>query len=87
MNQAIDQFCSEIGGAAGAQLRAAIAATETEAVSNVDARRFLAAISWILEQPRTPVEKLEAIEKLLAMPRGAHVLIPSAQKFFGWRDA
>jgi hypothetical protein len=84
MHPALDHFCAEIGGDIGAQLRAAIAATETEAVNNVNAQRFLNAIRWIAGQDRSVAEKVEALAKLIATGRGCHVMIPSARKFFGW---
>jgi hypothetical protein len=83
MHRALDQMCTEIGGDVGAQLRVAIQATETEAVNSVDAHRFLAAFRWIAGQDRSVAEKVEALAKLLALPK-CHVVIPSAKAFFGW---
>jgi hypothetical protein len=59
MNQAIERFCTECIELAGDDndgLRAAIDAVSNEAISNPNARAFLAAVEWICTQPRTPAE-------------------------------
>jgi hypothetical protein len=45
-------------------------------------RRLLAALEWILEQPRTVLEKLGAIEKLLDLPPGPRIVRMS--QLTGW---
>lgn len=56
---------------------------ELESVHNRDALQVWKAVNWILSQPRTVREKLDALCKLTALPR-AHVLIPSMKRFLGW---
>jgi hypothetical protein len=87
MSTALDALCDNLG-ADGERLREFIHALETNAASNANDRAFLAAIRWVLEQPRTPAEKSKALAELFSLPRG-QVFIPSAAQFFGWnnRDA
>jgi hypothetical protein len=88
MNQALDELCDDLDELYGSDfdLRAANLALENEARSNLNARALLAAIRWIVEQPRTPAEKSKALAELFSLPRG-QVFIPSAAQFFGWSDA
>lgn len=56
---------------------------EAESICNWHALRFLKAVTWIVSQPRTLDEKLEALGKLLSLPK-CHVLIPSMRRLTGW---
>jgi hypothetical protein len=83
MNHALVEFCDNDGD----RLREFIRALEAAAASNGNDRALLAAIRWVVEQPRTPAEKAKALAELFSLPRG-QVFIPSAAQFFGWnRDA
>jgi hypothetical protein len=60
----------------------AVCAIEHEAVTNRDARTFFKAVRWIVGQDRTNAEKIEALGKLLALPRGPVVI--GMRKLTGW---
>jgi hypothetical protein len=85
VNTALDEFCDDLG-VDGDRLREFLHALEINAASNANDRALLAAIRWVLEQPRTPAEKSKALAELFSLPRG-QVFIPSAAQFFGWSDA
>jgi hypothetical protein len=55
---------------------------EAEGVTNRHARRFMLAVRWILSQPRTLLEKVEALGKLSDLPRGP--VIVNMQQLTGW---
>jgi hypothetical protein len=83
---ALDEFCAELLDEDGDRLREFVHALQINAASNANDRAFLAAIRWVLKQPRTPAEKAKALAELFSLPRG-QVFIPSAAQFFGWSDA
>jgi hypothetical protein len=56
---------------------------EAEGVTNRHARRFMTAVRWIVSQPRTLVQKLEAFGKLSVLPRGP--VIVNMNKLTGWK--
>ena len=56
---------------------------EHEAVTNKHARAFFKAVAWIVgRQDRTIAEKIEALGKLLALPRGP--IVVGMRKLTGW---
>jgi hypothetical protein len=58
-------------------------AIERESVTNRDARVFLKAVLWIIKhEDRTLAERIEALGKLLALPRGPVVI--GMKKLTGW---
>ena len=89
MNAVLEQFVKELGaqpdlveGAGAEAFAQAFEALELEGVKNWHARRFMQAVTWILQQPRTVAEKLEAIEMLVALPRGPRIV--SMPQLTGW---
>jgi hypothetical protein len=54
---------------------------ETEAVTNRHAWGLLRAISWVTSQPRTIVERLEAIDKVISVPAP---FVGSVKLLVGW---
>jgi hypothetical protein len=90
MNQALAKLCDDLAALLGDEhaaddYRAVLDGIARDATNSRDAAKLLKAFEWIAEQPRSTSEKLEAMGKLTAMPR-CHVLIPSAQEFFGWKS-
>jgi hypothetical protein len=84
MNTAFDRLCDDLGtDLGGDDLRAAFSALAGEDDSNV--RALVAAMQWIADQDRTPLEKLTAIAELRALPPG-FVHIPSLREFCGFTD-
>jgi hypothetical protein len=56
---------------------------DLEGDTNPHAAAVFAGIEWIINQPRTLAEKIEALAKLSAMK--GQVRIPSMREFTGWR--
>jgi hypothetical protein len=61
----------------------ALALSETDLCGDIipDAAAFYEGVLWILKQPRTTVEKLEAIQRLSSLGKTENL---SMRKFTGW---
>ena len=61
----------------------AFRAVKDEGVTNKHARIFLKLVAWIVVQPRPLAERLDALGKLLALPRtGARII--NMRQLTGW---
>ena len=52
-------------------------------MTNKHARRFMLAVRWIITQPRTLVEKIEALGKLSDLPK--EPVVVSLPLLTGWK--
>jgi hypothetical protein len=57
-------------------------ALELESIYSRDAWQVLKAINWILSQPRTIAEKLDALVKLTSLPPGPRIV--RMKQLTGW---
>jgi hypothetical protein len=55
---------------------------ELETGRNWHQHRFMQAVSWILDQPRTLDEKIEALHRLQSLPPGPRIV--SLRRLTGW---
>ena len=85
--RAVQQFIADlranIGDEVADQFEQELEATDLAADGCIHHGNFFAALEWILSQPRTVQEKIEAIGKILAMPRGGMIVI-NLPKDVGW---
>jgi hypothetical protein len=86
----IDQFVADLRASPfhaqfADEVANSLASIDLEGDANPDAAKAYAAISWIIEQPRTLDEKLKALERLARFPRGK-VEIASMRQFTGWHS-
>jgi hypothetical protein len=94
MNTSLDLFCAELAELVeigGDRMRAAIDALEIEANTNPHAANFLAAVTWVAEQERSPVEKLTAMMELSRLRgRGGGGLVQintrEFSRWLGWTE-
>jgi hypothetical protein len=61
----------------------AFRAVQDEGVTNKHARSFLKMVGWIVSQPRTLAERLDALGKLLALPRTGPRIV-NLKQLTGW---
>jgi hypothetical protein len=60
---------------------------DRDSIDNASARSLLKTFTWIVQQERPLMEKLAAMDKVLAFAKsraGTHCLIPSLRRFLDW---
>jgi hypothetical protein len=85
--RAVQQFIADLRADLGDEpadlFEQELEATDLAADGCIHHHNFFAALEWIISQPRTVQEKIEAIGKILAMPRTGMIVVRLPQDV-GW---
>jgi hypothetical protein len=87
MHPAVASFLADPDLGDSSDLAQAFLILDRGSIDNASARSLLKTFTWIVQQERPLMEKLAAMDKVLAFAKsheGTHCLIPSMRRFLNW---